>query len=421
MQLLVTGFNYKRSSLTVREAMAFERSRQIALSTKLAAQDVVEESAMLCTCNRTEAYMVGPCLEGMEETFFRTVALDTGLDAELLRKESYVYSGFDAISHIFRVASSLDAMVVGEAQILGQFKGAYQTAAECETAGPYLHKIFHSAFRTAKRVRTDTNIGELPVSVGTLAVEMVEERIGDIKQTNIFVIGAGEMGSLVAHRFRDRGASHIWIANRSHDSAVSLAHSVTGVAVPFDSWKTHLATADIIVASVGGGTLITRNDILAAAKEREGRPFVMLDLAIPRNVESVDIQNAIFLNIDDLQELADKNLALRRDASLKAENIIEEEARTVLVELEHLKLAPLLKNIQERCKAVMSAELGSVFAKHPDLTVEEKESMKICAHSIVKKILHDPIRLVKEELARPGVNGTHVSQALKNIFSISAD
>ena len=420
MHLTVVGFNYKNTPLSLRERLAFDREKSVAVNKSLINQEVIEEILTVSTCNRTEIYCVGSCISGVKETIYHIIAEAIKCGVSELLNVSYVYSDAEALKHLFRVAASLDAMVVGEAQVLGQLKGAYQAAVEYNTAGPYLHKACHAAFRAAKRVRTDTDIAMFPVSIGTLAVELIEESFGDLSKATALIVGAGEMGELVSNRLKDRGLAHIWIANRTRETADALAKAVQGIAVSFDSWKTHMQTADIIVTSAGGGTFITRDDISQAVVLQKGRQIVIVDLAVPRNVDEAasKISGVKLYNIDDLQGLADKNLAARREAALKAEGIIEEETSAAFGELRHLKLAPMLKQLQEKYSAIIKSELEALYSECPDLTDKEKESIKICAEAIVKKFLHGPIRVIKEEIARPGSSGAEVSATIQKIFCL---
>ncbi|MBI2974255.1 MAG: glutamyl-tRNA reductase, partial [Deltaproteobacteria bacterium] len=319
-----------------------------------------------------------------------------------------------------RVASSLDAMVVGEAQVLGQFKAAYQTAVEYNTVGPYLHKACHAAFRVAKRVRTETDVAALPVSIGSLAIDLAIEAYPDLSRANVLLIGAGEMSSLVANHLKDNGVEHIWIANRSHASAETLAHAVKATVVPFESWNVHMQTADIVVTSIGGGALIKKADVEAAISERDGNGLIIIDLAIPRNVESSagKISGVKLYNIDDLQSLAEKNISARKESAAIAEKIVSEEATAAFQEIQQIKLAPMITNLHKKCASIMQTELAEFFKDHPHMADEEKESVQACVGTIVKKILHDPIRLAKEELARPGANGKEVASALQKIFQV---
>lgn len=422
MRLVVIGFNHKNTPLALREDLAFSRDQTTDLSKTLINQEVIEECLVISTCNRTEIYCIGSCVEGAKATVYQMLAEKLKTESGNLEKVSYCYDAIEALRHLFRVASSLDAMVVGEAQVLGQFKAAYQNAVEYNMVGPYLHKACHAAFRVAKRVRTDTGIAALPVSIGSLAVDLAMESFKDFNKTNVLLIGAGEMSSLVANHLKENSVSHIWIANRSQSAADALANSVNGIAVPFESWNVHMQTADIVVSSVGGGTFIKRSDVEAAMGEKRSSPLVIIDLAVPRNVEpSVSkIDGVRLYNIDDLQGLAEKNLSARRESAEAAEKIVEEESCIVFQELQQIKLAPMISDLHKKCASIVQTELQKLHQDYPQMTEEEKESVRACVESIVKKILHDPIRLAKEELARPGSNGKEVAGMLHKIFQINS-
>lgn len=420
MHLLTVGFNYKKTPIALREALAFDRESSIKLGQSLIAQDVIEECLVLSTCNRTEIYAIGPCTSGVKETVYQTLSELSSMGPVELMNASYCLSETDSLRHLLRVSSSLDAMVVGEAQVLGQFKAAYQTASEYETVGPYLHKACHAAFRVAKRVRSETRIAELKVSVGSLAADLVEEAVGGLGSKTVLIIGAGEMSTLVASHLKEHGATHLWIANRSHEAAETLAKATGGIVVPFDSWNVHMQTADIIVSSIAGGCIIKRSHVEEAITERSDLPLVIIDLAIPRNVDetSAKLTGVRLFNIDNLQGLAEKNLAARKEAADAAEKIVDEESESVFAELKHIKLAPLISGLQEKCKTIVKKELDHLYSSRPDFTADDREMVSKCAESIVKKILHDPIRLSKEELAKPGANGKEITATLQKIFRV---
>jgi glutamyl-tRNA reductase len=372
MHLVVIGFNHKQTPLELRELLAIDKDRSDHLSQLLLTHEVIEECLILSTCNRTEIYCIGSCVEGVENTVYYLLSQIISRDIDELKKVSYSYSSLNALRHIFRVAASLDAMVVGEAQILGQLKSAYQVSVERDSVGPYLHKILHAAFRVAKKVRTDTDIAARPVSVGTLAVDLIEGLTGNLARLNVLVLGAGEMSNLVASHLKERGVGYIWIANRSPAVAEELAEKTGGVVVPFDSWRAHIATADVVVTSVGGGILIRDADIGNSLNH------IIVDLAVPRNVdESVKRFSGVKLfNIDDLQSFADKNMLARQDAAQRGEKIVAAEAVIVNQELQYAKLAPIIVEIQKKCNAAVEEGLKKLYADHNHWTDSEKESAR---------------------------------------------
>ena len=401
MQILVIGFNYKNTPLSFRETLAFDRDAAISLSRALNDNEVIGETMVLSTCNRTEIYCVGSCREGIKTTVYQLLAEGhSGSKLNLLKRYSYFYEDADALLHMFRVASSLDAMIVGETQILGQFKDAYQAAVECGTVGPYLHKACHAAFRVAKRIRTETGIAKFPVSIGTLSAELFERSYGDLKNAKALIIGAGEMGSLCAGHIRKRACENIFIANRSPEGASQLACEIGGAVVPFESWPEYIQKVDIVLTSIGGGLLIKKSGLGQAMAARGHKHLIIIDLAVPRNVEESarGIQGLDLYNIDDLQELAGRNMDARKEAAGRAEAIALEESRNSFLELEQIKLAPLLDDLHKKCRAIVEEELVKLYSRNKDFTDQEKEMVKDCLESAVKKILHDPIKAVKEIL-----------------------
>lgn len=402
MFISVLGFNHKKTPINVRERLAFDKNASIELSKELIASDVISEAFILSTCNRTEIYAVGSCPEGIKGLIRTAISNTSKIEAEELDHFAYFYFQQECLEHLFKVASSLDAMVVGESQILGQLKDAYQTAVGAETVGPYLHKACHSAFRAAKRVRTETNIALHPISIGSLATELAEQEIADLKAADILIIGAGETSGLVASHFKDKGVSHIWIANRTAGSAELLAKNVGGTVVSYDSWQAHLQTADIVVTSIGGGLLINKQHLEKAMSYRNGRPLIMIDLAVPRNIETpVDTLNVKTFNIDDLEALAGRNLSLRKDEATKGGLIALEESALAFKELMTMRIAPALELLRDKCSFIMDAEVLKLFKENPGLTSDEQASIKRCVETVVKKIIHEPVKLAKEEMIRP--------------------
>lgn len=421
MRLAVLGFNYKTAPLNVREKLSLDREASAEFSKRLISQDVISEAMVISTCNRTEIYAAGACAEGIKETMIQMLAEVSSLDASSLKDSSYFYSQEECLSHLFRVASSLDSMVVGEAQVLGQLKEAYQTAVEYETVGAYLHKACHAAFRVAKRVRTETSLAELPVSIGSLATELAEKEASRLNGANVLVIGAGEISSLVATHLKERGVAHIWIANRSVASAEMLAKEVRGIVVPFDSWPVHLQTADIVVTSIGGGILIEKAHIEKASLSRQGRPLIMIDLAVPRNVaHDCEHSNVKLFNIDDLETLAEKNLEARRDAALAAEGVISIESKISFNEIQAMRIAPVMENLRKKCYFVIESETYRLFKENPGLTLDEQSAVKRCVETVVKKIIHEPIKLAKEEMVKSEGSEGRAEEFLNKLLTFNS-
>lgn len=402
MRIVAISFNYKVTSLELREALSFGGDRLALFSRAIVSQDALNEVLILSTCNRTEIYGVGPCVEGVVETIYSMLADAGATNREMLKKSSDCLSDQDAVLHLFRTSSSLNSMVVGEAQILGQLKSSYQIATSLGTAGTYLHKLCHSAFRVAKRVRSETKIAQGQVSVGSVAVDELTAVLGDLTGKNVLVIGAGEMARLVSKHLQERGAS-ISVANRTIDAANTLAKDVCGRVVPFEDWPAMISMADIVITAADGGLLID----LARVHNRIEKDIVFLDLGLPRNCDhSLDqLKGVRLFNIDDLQQIAEKNARSRFEDVANAEAIVSEESNIAYLELQQLKLAPMIETLQGDSMLIKESELALLFERAKDLTLDQRVAIQRSVDLIVSKILNQPIRMLKEEMVRAVISG----------------
>ena len=404
--------------MLLRERLAFSAEDIKSITTKLVSTDVVRECMALVTCNRTEFYAVGPCEEGIAETIFNELSPKCGMSASELRQASFSCSAKSGVAHILKVASSIDSMVVGEAEILGQFKAAYQQAVENNTVGAYLHKICHAAFRASKRVRTETEIAKLPVSIGTLAVDLAAEISGNLSGKTVLLIGAGKMGRLVASHMKSRFSPRLLLCSRSIESSELAASIAGGAPVPFDEIERAISVADVIVTSASGGQIVSAEQLTRLAKKER---LIVIDLGVPRNVEPAgeNVANVKLFNIDHFNELAKNNLSARRAAAVMADTIVDIEAGALFSELANLKLAPLIEELQKRSSDVVTAELKRVFSTFPELTSKEVAAITDMAHSIASKMIAEPIRRAKEELAKSRAsNGEEPAEAETSIRQI---
>lgn len=408
MHVAAISFNFRITPLELREALSFSGESLEKISKMLVSQDVLSEAMVLSTCNRTEIYAAGPCVEGMIETVHAIFADECGADRELLKRSSERYSDADAVLHLFRTAASLDSMVIGEAQVLGQLKSAYQIATSLGTADTYIHKLCHSAFRVAKRVRSETRIGQGQVSVGSVAVDELTSLFGELKGRCALVIGAGEMARLVSRHLCDRGTS-ILVANRTFEAAESLARDVGGRAVQFADWPAMIPGADIVITAADGGQLIDISNV----HNRIEKETVFVDLGLPRNCDRSlsQLKGVRLLNIDDLQSIAENNARARAADTMKAEAIVSDEASLAFLELQHLKLAPLIEMLHGDSMLIKESELASLFAHSKDLTPDQCAAIKRCVDLIVGKILNQPIRMLKEEMVRSAISDRAPSTA----------
>jgi len=398
MRAVTLSFNHRATPLALREALAFAPDVIKEITLKFTGSEVVRECMALVTCNRTEFYAVGPCDDGITETLLNELAFRTGFSREELRQTAEINSAKNALVHIFKVASSIDSMVVGEAEILGQFKSAYQAAVENRTVGPYLHKICHAAFRASKRVRTETDIARLPVSMGTLAVDLAASSIGDLSGKTVLLVGAGKMGRLVATHLKTRFNPRLLVTSRTIESSELAASVAGGAPVPFEELARAISVADVVVTSASGGQLISAELLAQFAKKER---LILIDLGVPRNIDphSSKLGNVVLFNIDHFNGLAEGNLSARRAAALMAQSIIDVEANACFSELAGLKLVPLIEELQKRSTEVVTCELERIFSQFPELSAKEMAAITDMARNIASKMVSEPVRRAKEALA----------------------
>lgn len=317
----------------------------------------------------------------------------------------YVYRGADAVRHLFRVAASLDAMVMGEPQILGQVKEAYRRAAEMNATGILLNKTLHHAFRTAKRVRTETGIAANAVSVGFAAVELAKKIFGNLSGKTILLIGAGEMSELAARHLVRQGVERILVANRTYARAVEMADAFQGIPVRFDELDASLREADIIISSTGApGHVLSAESVAAALRRRQNRLLFLIDVAVPRDIDPAagEIENVYLYDIDDLQAIVDDNQAIRKREAIRAEAIVEEEVQRYIQWMDTLEVVPTIVSLRDRMEQIVQTELDRANAWMQRLEAEDRDRVQILLHAVVNKVLHEPVTHLKEESQEQG-------------------
>jgi glutamyl-tRNA reductase len=312
----------------------------------------------------------------------------------------YLYFDHEAVRHLFRVASSIDSLVMGEPQILGQVKDAYRTSVEHNATGVLLNKVIHHAFRTAKRVRTETGIASNAVSVSFAAVELAKKIFGSLIGKSILLIGTGEMSELAAKHLINNGVEKIFIANRTYARAVQMADDFHGAAVEFDKLPEKLQDIDIVISSTGApGYVINAATVEAALRRRKNRLLFLIDIAVPRDIDPAagEIENVYLYNIDNLQDIVDSNLKSRRKEADKAESIIDEELSKYMEWYDTLEVVPTIVSLREKMESIIRGELAKSGYWMVNLTEGERRNIEMLANSIINKVLHDPITGLKEE------------------------
>ncbi len=401
MKLALAGINHRTAPVQIREQLAF-RSEEIPSALLDIQARGAREALILSTCNRVE---VTATLEGsmtVDQLFGRMLNGRPGLSIEALRPHFYVFEQREAIRHLFRVASSLDSMIVGEPQILGQLKQAYSQAKEQGAIGSVLDAVLTRAFNVAKRIRTETEIGQSAVSVSYAAVELAREIFGSLHQKRVLIAGAGKMSEGTARHLQRAGVSEIFITNRTTERATELAALFQGTVIPYDQFPQRLSEVDIVIASSGSPDwVITPEMVRRAIEARRNQPMFLIDIAVPRNVapEVNRIEHAFVYDLDDLQRLAERNLETRREVAQQAETIVEEEVTRLEARLRERGAAPTILSLQEQFETIRRDVLDRYRARLGTLTASQEEALEALTKGIVSKIAHAPISEIRRHAA----------------------
>jgi glutamyl-tRNA reductase len=387
--------SHRSAPVEVRERVAFPPCAGRSFLRRLREEDVVAEAVVLSTCNRTEIYAVAED-EGARSRILDLLAEDRRVERVSLEQDTYWLTDEEAVRHLYRVASSLDSMVVGEAQILGQVREAYRAATEEQCTGPVLNRLFHTSLRVGKKVRSETGIGDSSLSVPHVAVKLAEEVFGTLRGRRALVLGAGEMSELVIKHLRVRGVAEVRIANRSPERARRLAERVGGRALPFDALARELSEADVVVSSTGAGEWVVSSEMVAAALTRRKEPLFFIDIAVPRDVDPVvqTLERAFVYDIDDLQAVVERNAGDRGEAAEKGEVMISPAVLDFMSWLSSLHVVPLIQELRDGAEQIRRHELSRALKKI-DLSPEEEAAVERMSHSLMNKLLHGPISELK--------------------------
>jgi glutamyl-tRNA reductase len=402
MRILLVGMNHRSAPLELRERLAVDDPAP--LLQKLVACAEIDEAVLFSTCNRVELVVVTRSLEAARVRLRGAFASELGARGGVgdLTEHLYEHLDGDAMRHVLRVASSLDSMVVGEPQILGQTKDAFQRANECGASGPLLGRLFQHAFTTAKRVRTETGIAERPVSVARVAVDLARQIFEDLADKRGVLVGAGEMIEAALVALRGAGLREVGVANRTPERALELAARFGATAHGLDKLPALIAEADVVLSCIGGEQpILTLPLVEAALHGRHSRPLFVIDIGVPRNadpqLESLD--DVYLYDIDDLSSLARENAEQRQRESARAEAIVEEERQRFDGWLMALRAVPTIKHLRERAETIRSAELERALRREP-LAGADAEALDQLTRSIVNKILHEPVSRLRREAER---------------------
>ncbi len=421
-EFIIVGLSHRTTPVEVREKLAIPENQIAEILSQLVKENEIEEALLLSTCNRVEVCMVSANPETATRVIRKMLAERSGLSETQLNSHLYVKKEQKAVGHFFRVTAGLDSMVLGEPQIGGQIKEAYQRAVLHQTTGAYLNKLVHRALNVNKKIRTETDIGKYPVSVSYAAVLLVEKIFGDLEKKQVLLIGAGEMGALAAKHLKERHVEKIWISNRTGEKAEAVADEIGAEFLPFSQMIDRLVDMDIVITSTGSETYVVKaDDVREAMKKRKNQSMFFIDIAVPRNIEPEvnQIENVYLYDIDHLKGLVENNLQEREKEARKAEDLVEEEVQSFLDYLSAIKVAPTIQQLSQKLESIRNTEVEKYYARGLAASGSEKEMLEACTRAIVNKILHEPIILMKTEEVKEG--GTKYSEILKKLFRLEGE
>ncbi|HEY1341155.1 MAG TPA: glutamyl-tRNA reductase [Bryobacteraceae bacterium] len=419
MKLLITGVSHKTAPVEVRERLAFREDTLAAALADLKSREGVAEAVILSTCNRVEITVttddgVNPLT--IVDSF---LADQKAINPETVGPHLYHHEGRDAIHHLFRVAASLDSMVVGEPQILGQLKGAYAAAKDCGAVCGWLDGLLTRAFSVAKRVRSETGVGQMAVSVSYAAVELARKIFGNLSNKTVMIAGAGKMSELAARHLRRSGASHVFVTNRTHERAVEMAKLFQGTPVEYTRFISMLPEVDILITSSGAPHYILhKEEMQRVISARRNKPMFLIDIAVPRNIEPAvnEVDNVFLYDIDDLQEVVNANLRERMKEAEHAETLVTEEVERMMARLKVAEVAPTIVGLQDQLEQIRAAEMEKTRHKYGPFTPQQEEALEALTRGIVNKIAHGPISELRNHAGRP--EGAHVIAAIRKAFHL---
>lgn len=419
MSIVVIGVNHHTGPLSMLERVSVSPTDVSKAIAGLVSRPNVREAVILSTCNRTEVYAVAERFHGAYadiRDFFCEVG---GLDPDDLHPHLYSQHDEAAVSHLFEVAAGLDSAVLGETEILGQVRQAWESAQAEGGAKSTLNLLFRHAIETGKRARTETAISRSTASVSSAAVDMVAERVGSLSEARVLVVGAGEMGEGVAVALVGAGATDITVTNRTYERAIALAERVRGSVVEYRDLPTALGHADVLLTCSRAGTVVIDADLIAAARQNVDTPLLVVDIAVPRNVDSAasSLPGVTLLDLDDLREWAARGIEQRSHEAEHVREIVGEEVERFVIDVTARQAAPLVASLHERAEQVRTAELERFASKLVSLDPTQRSAVEALTRGIVAKLLHQPSVRLKDDAGTP--QGERNAAAVRDLFDLS--
>ena len=418
-ELLALGVSHKTAPLAVRERLALPEGRAAAVLSELRSHEPVHEAVAISTCNRTELYLVTSDAVEAETAALTVLSRQADIRPTELTGSLYSFRDREAVTHLFGVAAGLDSMIVGEAEIQGQVKRAYELALAERATGPIANRLFREALGAGKRVRTETGLGRSRVSVSSVAVELAADILGDLSTRRVLVIGAGENGELTARALRERGVHTVFMANRHYDRAIGLAQRFDGAAVRFDELPEQLARADIVVSCTASPhQIVDREELELTLGDGPERRLVVIDIAVPRDFDPAvrDLQGVALYDMDDLQRAAARNRDVREAEASRARSIIGEEVDRFDRWLASLDVVPTIAALRDRGEEIVETVLAENESRWESLSEADRERLRVMARAVVGRMLHEPTLRLK---GAAEADESHVFvHALRELFGL---
>jgi glutamyl-tRNA reductase len=430
-ELLALGVSHKTAPLELRERLALTTGRATAVLAELTAHEEIHEAVAISTCNRTELYLVATNAVAAESAALAVLARQAETRPTELADSLYALRDLDVARHLFSVAAGLDSMIVGEAEIQGQVKRSYELALVEGMTGPIANRLFRDALATGKRVRSETGVGRSRVSVATVAAELASRNLvgkcpaggdgGQLSDRRLLVIGAGEQGERTARALRDRGAHAVFVANRHYDRALGLAERYDGTAVPLDELPVELTRADIVVSCTSSPhQLVGREELALVLEERDDRPLVIIDIAVPRDIDPTvrDLPGVTLYDMDDLEREVARNISGREAEAERARALVEGDVEQFESWLASLEVLPTIRGLRERADEIVAQVLAENDTRWESLSTADRERVGAMSRALVARLFHEPtIRL--RDGAEDESSYMHVA-ILRELFGLDA-
>jgi glutamyl-tRNA reductase len=420
--LLAIGISHKTAPLALRERLALPEGRSASVLREIVRHDEIYEAVAISTCNRTEMYLItGDSVEA-ESAALSSMARHASIRPTELVSAIYSLRDDDAVRHLFEVAAGLDSMIVGEAEVQGQVKRAYELALVEGVTGPLSNRLFRDALAAGKRARTETGISRSQTSVSSVAVELARTTLGELDDRSVLVIGAGENGELTARALHERGVKTVFVANRRYDRAISLAQRFGGTAVRFEDMLPRLIESDIVVSSTGSPhQIVARDDMTEVMNQRDGRPLLLIDIAVPRDIDPGvrDVTGVTLYDMDDLQRQVSQNLGSREAEARRARAIVLEEVQRFAQWRASLDVVPTISALRERGDQIVEEVLHENSGRWTSLSDADRERVEMLARAVVSRLLHEPTLRLKGASIE-GESYVYV-QALRELFGLDPE